>query len=103
MKEDFSSNELTLIKYVAISVVACIAILSATIVTSRAMSNTRELKVREIEAERSVKVRQLEKEEEVIRQAQETERTEERSSFWQKLVPWGEDEAEENSTSIKEK
>lgn len=28
----------------------------------------------------------------VIRQEQETRRTEERSQFWQKLVPWGEDE-----------
>lgn len=27
------------------------------------------------------------------------ERTEERSQFWQKLVPWGKDEAEENKTS----
>ena len=102
MKEDFTSNELTLVKYVSISFVAAIAILAASFVTSRAMSNTRELKVREIEAERSVKVRQLEKEEELVRQAQETERTEERSSFWQKLVPWGEDEAEENVSGIKE-
>jgi len=29
-----------------------------------------------------------------IEQAAETERTEERSQFWQKLIPWGEDEDE---------
>lgn len=29
-----------------------------------------------------------------IEQEQKTERTEERSQFWQKVVPWGEDEAD---------
>lgn len=41
-----------------------------------------------IEKERQIEVERIEQE-------QKTERTEERSQFWQSLVPWGEDEAEE--------
>lgn len=40
-----------------------------------------------IEAEKSVK-------EAEIQAATDIERTEERSQFWQKLVPWGQDEEE---------
>lgn len=35
-----------------------------------------------------------------VQEAQATERTEERSQFWQKLVPWGSDETEDNNTQI---
>lgn len=35
----------------------------------------------------------------IIEQQQKTERTEERSQFWQKLVPWGKDEDEAGSSS----
>ena len=31
-----------------------------------------------------------------IQEQEETERTEENAQFWQKLVPWGEDEDEES-------
>ena len=34
-----------------------------------------------------------------IEQQQETERTEERSQFWQKLIPWGSDEDEAGTSS----
>lgn len=53
-----------------------------------------------IEAERIEAVRQIQREEEAIVQAQKTERTEERSQFWQKVVPWGSDETESNGTEI---
>lgn len=41
-----------------------------------------------IEAPKAIKVEQ-------VRQAEKTERTEERSQFWQKLVSWGKDEVDE--------
>jgi hypothetical protein len=41
-----------------------------------------------IDAQREVQVNK-------IVQAEKTERTEERSQFWQKLVPWGKDEVDE--------
>ena len=53
-----------------------------------------------IEAERVEHVRQIEAEEAKVIAAQETEQTEERSQFWQKLVPWGSDEDEGNDTAI---
>lgn len=31
----------------------------------------------------------------IVHEREETERTEERNQFWQKLIPWGSDEAEE--------
>ena len=40
--------------------------------------------------------RQLQLQETQLIQEQETERTEERSQFWQKLIPWGDDESEVN-------
>ena len=45
---------------------------------------------------RSAKLAEIEREREIEIQIQETERTEERSQFWQKVVPWGDDEDEEN-------
>lgn len=53
-----------------------------------------------IEAERAEHIRQIEYEESAISEVQRTERTEERAQFWQKLVPWGDDEAEDNDTDI---
>ena len=53
-----------------------------------------------IEAERAEQIRLIEREDNAIVEAQRTERTEERSQFWQKLVPWGEDETEGNDTDI---
>lgn len=38
----------------------------------------------------------LDNKKEVLVEQERTERTEERSQFWQKIVPWGEDESEEN-------
>lgn len=38
----------------------------------------------------------IEKEREQLIQEAETERTEERSQFWQKIVPWGNDEDEDS-------
>lgn len=48
----------------------------------------------QIEAEKAVQTKQIEQVEEEVREKQATERTEERSQFWQKLVPWGSDEEE---------
>ncbi len=53
-----------------------------------------------IEAGRAEQIRLIEREETAIAEAQRTERTEERSQFWQSLIPWGDDEAEDNSTSL---
>jgi hypothetical protein len=55
----------------------------------------------QIEAARAAEVRQIEREEAAVVQAQKTERTEERSQFWQKVVPWGSDEAEKNEITTK--
>ena len=49
-----------------------------------------------IDAYRDAKLAEIEREREIEVQIQETERTEERSQFWQKIVPWGDDEEEEN-------
>ncbi len=54
-----------------------------------------------IDAKRDAEIRLIEREEETVVQAQKTERTEERSQFWQKIVPWGDNESESNTTDIK--
>ena len=41
-----------------------------------------------------VKRAEIEATKHVLIEEEKTERTEERSQFWQKLVPWGEDEQE---------
>ena len=51
----------------------------------------------EIQRDQAVQEATIEREREVEVQAQKTERTEERSQFWQELVPWGEDEAEKGN------
>lgn len=53
-----------------------------------------------IEADRAQQSRLIDREETAITEAQRTERTEERSQFWQKLIPYGEDETEDNNTDI---
>ena len=49
-----------------------------------------------IDAYRDARLAEIERDREIEVQIQETERTEERSQFWQKIVPWGDDEDEEN-------
>lgn len=41
------------------------------------------------------KTAEVQKEERAIIERESTERTEERSQFWQKLIPWGDDESED--------
>lgn len=41
-----------------------------------------------------LKLKELDIQEAVVHEAAETERTEERSQFWQKAIPWGKDESE---------
>lgn len=53
-----------------------------------------------IEAARAQQIRLIEREETAIAEAQRTERTEERSQFWQKIIPYGNDESEDNDTDI---
>lgn len=100
---DRSMNSKDILKTVAIVVFGGILIagvvgyfgtLKAQIEAERAETIT------EIEAEKAEKLRTIEREEAKIVQAQKTERTEERSQFFQKLVPWGNDEAEENETIV---
>jgi len=45
--------------------------------------------------DKAINLKQIDLKVEEDRQAQTTERTEERSQFWQKAVPWGKDEAED--------
>ena len=66
------------ITILAISLVLCVGIICTTVAYLYPTASDRHLK--EVE----------------ITQKQETERTEERSQFWQKLVPWGSDEEEES-------
>lgn len=47
----------------------------------------RNLEHAKIQADTAVKLNE-------VHEHEETERTEERSQFWQKLVPWGDDETE---------
>ena len=51
----------------------------------------READLKKTEIERTAQVEQTK-----IEEQQATERTEERSQFWQKAIPWGDDEEEEN-------
>jgi len=54
----------------------------------------------EIHKEELVATSEIEKEKTIqtatITEHEGTERTEERSQFWQKLIPWGDDETEKN-------
>ena len=78
-----------------------VLVVSLAIVGMFAVTSYRDYQKTAIEAEKAVQVEELATERaiecEQIEQAQKTERTEERSQFWQKIVPWGEDEQEENN------
>jgi len=78
MSDKLSSN--------AVQVTAVIAIVigAALIVGTHTL-----LERAKIDADRAVK-------EAEIHEKEATERTEERSQFWQKLIPWGSDEEEKN-------
>lgn len=58
------------------------------------------MKKAEIDRKAAVEQAEIEREREERIQAEKTERTEERSQFWQKVVPWGNDEDEENKTGV---
>ena len=53
-------------------------------------------KIVELNKEKEIVKEQIKKEEIDLIEKQKTERTEERSQFWQKLIPWGNDENENN-------
>lgn len=58
------------------------------------------MRTAEINRKAAVEQAEIEREREKAVQAEKTERTEERSQFWQKVVPWGNDEAEENKSGV---
>jgi len=51
---------------------------------------------RRIDADRATVIEVQRTEQKAIAERQKTERTEERAQFWQKIVPWGNDESETN-------
>ena len=53
-------------------------------------------KAKEVELEEAKIAAETEKEVTRVKEAAATERTEERSQFWQKAIPWGKDESEES-------
>lgn len=69
--------------------VSCVAILSVAIVASIFTIGKYSVEAAKIKAEKDIKTTE-------IHEREETERTEEKSQFWQKLVPWGNDETEES-------
>lgn len=81
--------------YVLIALMVC-GLLAYSIKVSRETS----LVAAEIEKEKIVATAEIEKEKTIqtatITEHEGTERTEERSQFWQKLIPWGDDETEKN-------
>jgi len=53
----------------------------------------KDYKITNLKREQAIEEAVIERQRESEIQIQKTERTEERSQFWQKFVPWGEDEA----------
>jgi hypothetical protein len=81
-----------------VTMVIVIAVASVIVVGSVGYFNVMKTAIK---AERDAEIRLIQREEEAVIQAQKTERTEERSQFWQKVVPWGDSESENNTNTIK--
>lgn len=73
--------------FIALCVAFIVSCTCAGIIIPRALIEIRKEMIR---AERDVQLERIE-------QQHKTERTEERSQFWQKVVPWGDDEAEKGN------
>lgn len=70
-----------------------------TIVILAAFLGVSQYQSRQIEKEKAIAEAKIEQEKAAIHEKEETERTEERSQFWQKAVPWGKDEDEQGQTT----
>lgn len=66
------------------------AILASGVIVLALVVNYFALERAKIEAQKQVEIEQL-------HQVEGIERTEERSQFWQKLIPWGDDEDEQGN------
>lgn len=71
----------------SITIIIAIGLIGYFSIEGSRIATERELRQAEILREERIKLSEIE-------QREETERTEERSQFWQKLVPWGGDEEE---------
>jgi hypothetical protein len=84
------------ISIIAVSVLVLAGIIGFTGLQKAKIDAARAIQTQQIEQQRAVELGNINREKEIAVQKAKVERTEERSQFWQKLVPWGQDEQEEN-------
>jgi len=88
MSENFSSKEVTVVGIICATIIVVVSVMGFKSYQSGKIEANKVILQAQIDSDRTIKQAD-------IVEHQSTERTEERSQFWQKLVPWGSDESEQ--------